>query len=43
MERKAYPSDISDEEWALVAPTLAGLHYVALVILMLKNVVEILT
>jgi transposase len=22
MERKAYPSDISDEEWALVAPYL---------------------
>lgn len=23
MERKAYPSDVSDEEWALVAPYLA--------------------
>ena len=23
MERKAYPSDVSDEEWALVAPCLA--------------------
>ena len=22
MERKAYPSDVSDEEWALVAPYL---------------------
>src|ERR1043165_2040986 len=23
MERKAYPSDVSDEEWALVAPYLS--------------------
>jgi hypothetical protein len=22
MDRKAYPSDVSDEEWALVAPYL---------------------
>jgi transposase len=89
MERKAYPSDVSDEEWALVASyltlmtegapqryfplrevfnslrwivrtgaqsrfrrlardyerlpeTLAGLHFLAFVILMLKNVAEVL-
>lgn len=64
MERKAYPSDVSDDEWAFVAPyltlmsedapqrlardyerlpeTLAGLHFLAFAILMLKNFVSVM-
>lgn len=41
--RRAYPSDVSDEEWALVAPyltLLAGLHTVAFVILLLRRAAD---
>jgi hypothetical protein len=36
MERKAYPSDMSDDEWAFVAP----LTYLAFAWLMLKNFIH---
>jgi transposase len=70
MERKPYPSDVSDDEWALVAPyvtlmtedapqrehrlrevcnglrrlaeTLAGWHFVAFTILLLKRFVALM-
>ncbi len=28
-QRKAYPSDVSDEEWAFVAPYFASRHAIA--------------
>ena len=37
MERKAYPSDVSDDEWALVAPYLT-----LIAVLMLKRFVELM-
>ncbi len=47
MERRAYPSDVSDDEWAFVAPYLTlmtekGLHFLAFVVIMLARVAELM-
>jgi hypothetical protein len=54
VRRKPYRSDVSDEEWAFVAPyltlcredaaqqTLAGLHYVPFACLLLSKAVKLL-
>ena len=39
-EREPYPTDVSDEEWAFVAPYLAGLHYLAFACLMLPYLTD---